>query len=98
MAYSEVDNLIHAGVLLVVYLFIAILVYFLLGVPVNAILGGISAGAQGVSSVKPHMNLWMPYILEAVQIAFALGIAYPVTWFIFWVFSREPDVNIFRVR
>jgi hypothetical protein len=98
MAYSEVDNLIHAGIVLGVYLFIAILVYFLLGIPINAILAGINAGAQGVDSARPHMNLWMPYILEAVQIAFALGIGYPVTWFIFWVFSRESDVNIFRVK
>lgn len=98
MAYSEVDNLIHAGVILGVYLFIAILVYFLLGMPIDAILDGINTGGQIIDDVRPHMNLWMPYILEAVQIAFALGIAYPVTWFIFWVFSRESDVNIFRVR
>jgi ABC-type uncharacterized transport system YnjBCD permease subunit len=97
MVDSEVDNLIHAGVILGVYLFIAILVYFLLSGPVNAVFDGLNAGAQGVPSVKPYMDLYLPSIRDAVQIAFALGIAFPVTWFVFWVFSREPDMSFIRV-
>jgi len=96
MADYPVDNLIYAGLVLAIYLFIAILVYALISGPVGAVLNGISIGASYIPSVQPHASSIMPYIAEAVMIVFALGIAYPVVWFIFWVFAQEPDVNIFR--
>ena len=89
MVDFEIDNLIHAGVVFIVYLFVAIVLYFSLGGPVDAVLNGVwSSGNQTVAA--SYMDSYMPNIKWGVNVAFALGIAFPVTWFIFWVFSRDP--------
>jgi len=84
-----IDSLSHAGVLFLVYLFLAVAVFFVVSSPTDAILSALDDADLGAAS--DEMNLYVPYYKSAIQIVFALGLAFPMTWFIFWVFSREPD-------
>lgn len=97
MADYEIDNIIMAGIVFVVYLAIAIMVFFVLSGPVDALFDSIDAGAQ-LTDAAPYMDQHLPYLRQGVNIAFALGIAFPATWFIFWVFSRDPDISFYRLR
>ena len=94
MDNNEITNIIHAGIAFVVYLFVMIVLYYALSTPVDAILSAISDAATGYSAGP--MATHGPNFSWAVKLAFAIGISIPVTWFIMWVFSREPDVS--RIR
>lgn len=94
MEYNEIDNIIHAGVTFVVYLFIMVVLYFALSTPVDAIMDALLNVPLGEAT--DEMALYNPNISWALKLVFAIGISIPVTWFIFWVFSREPDVS--RIR
>jgi len=91
----EIDNIIHAGLVFIIYLFIVIALYFFLSVPLDYLFNTFSAGSVGTAAADP-MSWLLPGIRWGLNVVFALGIAYPVTWFVFWVFSKEPDFNIFR--
>lgn len=81
--------LIKAGIMMLVFLFITIIAYFLLSAPVNLIFNAFDDIDTG--EAVDEMNTIMPNIRTAFNIFFALLAAVPLTWFIFWSFSREPD-------
>jgi hypothetical protein len=85
----EIDNLIHAGVFFGVYLFVMICVFFFMSGPVDTMLSGFGSVAEGTIS-EPYMNSFLPGIRQAIWMVFAIGMSIPITWFIFWVFSRDP--------
>lgn len=87
---EEVGNIIHAGLIFVVYLFVAILLYYLLSYPVEVLIN-----AFFVDSISETFTI-LPLVKTALNIAFALSFAFPIVWFVVWVFSREPDVSMFR--
>jgi hypothetical protein len=91
----EIDNILHAGLVFIIYLFVMILLYFTLSFPINAIFDAFSASSVGTAAEGP-MSWQLPGVRWGVNVAFALGLAYPVTWFVFWVFSKEPDFSMFR--
>lgn len=91
----EIDNIVHAGLVFIVYLFVAILVYYLLSSPVDTLLNMFLNSSVGTSA-EIAMSTNIPLIKTALNIAFALGIAFPIVWFIMWVFSKEPDFSMFR--
>jgi hypothetical protein len=94
METDEISSIIHAGVVFAVYLFIMIACYYFLSSPVNTILAGIIDATP--SDVTDEMALLSPNLIWAVKAAFAIGIAIPATWFVFWVFSKEPFIGIRR--
>jgi len=94
---EQVDNIIHAGLILIVYMFCVILLYFVLSSPVDAIFDAIETGSVGTDA-ETYMTEFLPNIEWAVRVVFAIALAIPITWFIFWIFSREPDVTIIRRR
>jgi len=87
-------NIVHAGLVFAVYLFIMVLLYFTLSVPIDAIMDGLSDAPLGDAS--DEMARHSPNFNWAIKAAFACGIATPLTWFVFWVFSEEPYVGIRR--
>jgi hypothetical protein len=95
MYQDEVDNIIHAGLILIVYLFCAVVLYFVLSSPVDMILGAIGGSAAGTPAETP-MSYMLPNIAWAVRVVFAGSFAIPIAWFILWVFSKEPDITLFR--
>jgi len=94
MADFEIESIIHAGVVFAVYLFLMIALYFFLSAPIDAIMDGLIANPPPLASSE--MAEHGPNISWAIKAAFACGIATPATWFIFWVFSKEPFVGYKR--
>ena len=90
----EITNIVHAGVVFAVYMFVMVSVYFLLSGPIDAIMNGITTGSLGDAS--DEMAQHSPDIEQAIKVAFAIGIATPATWFVMWVFSKEPFVGYKR--
>ena len=88
---NGVNSLTKAGVVFAVYLFIAVITYFLLSGAIDVIYGGFESADFGQAETQKD-NL-MPLIRTATTIFFALFISIPVTWFIFWVFHREANYN-----
>ena len=94
MDNNQINNIVHAGVLFVVYLFIMVILYFTLSAPIDAVMDGIAGVPLGDAS--DEMAQHSPNINWAVKAAFACGIATPITWFVFWVFSKEPFIGYRR--
>jgi len=82
-------NIINAGVVMIVYLFIAITAYFLLSTPMTMIFDGFDDADAGDATT--HLDTLMPTIRTVFSMFFALMAAVPITWFIFWSMHREPD-------
>ena len=85
----EVKSLTKAGVVFLVYLFIVIVLYFFLSVPINSIYDAFEAGSWSLA--ESQKAGYMPLIRTATTVFFAVLISIPVTWFFFWVFHREPS-------
>jgi len=94
---NEIDNIIHAGTFFVVYLFVMIALFFFLSGPVSTILTGIGTAVENTPT-QIYMDRYLPSIDRAVWMVFAIGASVPMTWFIFWVFSRDPFQGLMRIR
>ena len=92
---DEINNIIHAGLVFLLYLFVAIILYYILSYPIDAIFNGLEAGSVGTAS-HSYMVWQLPGVRFGLNVAFALGLAYPIVWFVLWVFSQEPDFSMFR--
>jgi hypothetical protein len=91
----EIDNILHAGLVFGLYLFISIVLYYVLSYPLDLIFNGIQAGSVGTPS-ESYMAWQMPGVVWGLNVAFALFLAFPIVWFVMWVFSREPDFSMFK--
>jgi len=94
MEGRQIENIIHAGVIFAVYLFLMVAIYFFLSAPIDAIMDGITGAPLGDAS--DEMASYSPNIEWAIRAAFACGLATPATWFIFWVMSKEPFIGYKR--
>ena len=95
METDEISSIIQAGVVFAVYLFVMILLYFVLSSPIDSVMNGIIGSASNTLA-SDEMTEFSPNFTWAVKLAFAISIAIPVTWFVFWLFSKEPFVGIRR--
>lgn len=86
-------NFIRAGVLMLLYLFITIIVFFIISSPLDSIFNGFD---DTTGEHSDEMDIYLPNIRTALNIFFALVIAAPIIGFIMWVFHREPDWGIRR--
>jgi len=86
--FDDIDSIALAGVSFLIFLFMAIAVYFLLSAPVETVLDSFLSGDFG--DANDELAEFVPLIKTGVKIAFALAIATPMTYFIMWVFHREP--------
>lgn len=82
------DSLAINGAELLLGIFLFIILFSVLGGPVDDVMDGI-LGLDG-SSYSDEIDEYVPYFKTAVRIAFALGITGPAIWFIAKIFSREP--------
>ena len=82
-------NIINAGVVMIVYLFIAITAYFLLSAPIGLIFDSFDDADAG--DATSHLDTVIPTIRVVFNMFFAMMAAVPITWFIFWTMHREPD-------
>ena len=96
MDRSEINNLIHASVVFIVYLFIMILIYFVFSIPIDAIMDGITGAPLGEAT--DEMEAFSPNIRWAIKTIFAIGVAIPSTWIVMGVLSKEPYLGRTRIR
>jgi hypothetical protein len=92
---GEINNIIHAGLVFILYLFVVIVLYYAISYPIELIFNSLVTSSQNTAS-GPYMTSFMPSIKWGLNVAFALGIAFPVVWFIMWIFSQEPDFSMFK--
>jgi len=92
---EEIDNIIHAGLVFGLYLFIAIVLYYAISKPLDIFFDAIGVASVGTASASP-MSYLLPNVRWGLNVAFALFIAFPVAWFVLWIFSKEPDFSMFR--
>ena len=91
----DVRNITMAGLIFAVYLFIMVIFTFVIAGPLDSIFNAFSSSANQTSSAS-NVQTFLPAIRTGMKIAFALGVATPIAWFIFWIFHREPDEEIIR--
>lgn len=78
-----------AGAILIAYFIVAFVAYTFLSVPINALFDGFDDASTGAA--EGAYNWITPIIRSCFNLFFAGLAALPVTWFIVWCFSREPD-------
>lgn len=89
----EINNIVIAGVVFLVFLAVMIITYFCLAPVVDGFFNNyktIDVGDLGSASDK--VAYFSPMFQTACKVMLALGIASPCAWFVFWVFSREPGL------
>ena len=94
---DSIDSIAHAGLIFLIYLFVMVSLFFLLSGPVDAIMTAFSDSAVG-TSFETEMNQFHGDFVLAIKIAFALGVAAPVTWLVMWVFSQEAGHYQYKRR
>ena len=91
---QPIDSLVKGGLAFLVFLVICLIAFFTL-YPVTSALFDAFDSAD-FAEAEDEKDTYLPIIESACTAFFAILIALPSTWFIFWVFSREPDVSRYR--
>jgi ABC-type Fe3+ transport system permease subunit len=91
---QPIESLTKAGVVFLVFLTIVLIAFFTLYPVVTALFDAFNSADW--AKAETQKATYMPIIESACTAFFAILISLPATWFIFWVFSREPDVS--RIR
>ena len=82
-------NIVHGGVILIVYVFVVIVCYSVISGAYDDIITGVENVNSTASDVKVEYAGTM--IRTVFDLMFAGLVLVPVIWFVYWVFSREPD-------
>lgn len=86
-------GLIRNSITFLSLLFLAIVLFYVLGGPVDVIFDAFTD-----NPVVPEQATYTPNFKLAARMAFAIGIATPVVWFFVKMFSREPAQFVRRRR
>ena len=81
-------NIIRAGVVMLVYLFIVIIAYFAISPFMTAFFDVFDDADVGLA--EDEMSNILPTIETVFSMFFSMLASIPITWFIMWTFSREP--------
>ena len=82
-------NILRAGVILMVYLFVIITIYIFLSSPVDDIMSTFED--INLTASDSHIESNAGIGRTVFDMIFAVLGLVPVVWFVFWCFSREPD-------
>ena len=82
-------DIVRAGMTMLLYLFIVMIAYWIISNPLN-MLFNIFDNLPGANTEGVY-NTVIPNLRTAFNLFIALLAATPITWFITWVMSREPD-------
>ena len=81
-------NIIRAGMVLAVYLFIIMILYFLLSSPFESVFAGFYG--LNIANAGTHVDDTVDTARLVFNMMFGLLAVFPVIWFFLWVFTREP--------
>ena len=93
---GEINSLVKAGLVFIVFLMIVIITYALLSPIMTSIFDAFAASNFG--NAETQKDTYLPIVRQCCTIFFAILISLPMTWFIFWVFHREPRYNEYDWR
>lgn len=82
-------NIIHAGVLMIVYLFVIIALFMFLSSPFDEMMT--SFGNINSTGSDTEVDASISTGRTVFNMIFAGLAIIPMLWFIVWVFHREPD-------
>lgn len=82
-------NIIKAGVIMLVYFTSLFIAYMIISTPFEETVSGFDSIETTHSDEE--VDAQVGYARTAFNIAFGLMAIVPCIWFVFWVFSREPD-------
>ena len=88
--YTETNNIIVAGIILIVYEAMILITYYVLSIPGVAILQGII----NINSV-PELATYGGISLTVFDMMFALAFMIPIVWFFVWIY-RTGYMGQFR--
>ena len=77
-------------------MFMFLILYFVISTPINTFFDTLDDA--DVAEANTYMDSYLPIIRNALTMAFAVTAAIPSTWFVIYVFTREPDWSYRRVR
>ena len=88
------DSITRAGMIYLVYTFMVVITYFLLSTPIALLFDSFIGGDYGTASGE--MAYYVPFFETVLNIALAIFLAIPITWFVMWIFHREPAYYRYR--
>jgi len=86
---DNIQYLTQAGIVFLTYLFVMSLFFFVLSPVVDGFFNVYNNLEVGLAT--DEVQFFGPLFQTACKIILALGVAIPITWFIFWVFNRDPN-------
>jgi len=91
--YQQVlqNSILVAGIVLIVYEAVILIIYFVGGDAVLRVLNGIFD-----LSPVPEMGTFSPIILTCFNMMFAVAFLLPVVWFFVWVYKKEHGYQFRR--
>ncbi len=89
--YQEHNSIIVAGIILVIYEAITLIIFFVGGEAVLAVLQGI-INVITTSEMATHG----PLVITCFYLLFAIAFIVPVVWFFVWVTKREQGFQFRR--
>ena len=92
---NDIRSITQAGLFFLVFLFTSIILYALLSTPVETLLNGFQ-NLNVDTNVNAKLTEYVPLFRTAIKIVFVMGIAAPIAWFIFWIFTRETYSGLIR--
>ncbi len=85
------DSIILAGIVLIIWEAIMVIMYFVLSVPIMALLNAILG-----CGTTPYLTMLGPEYRLVFNMIFAIAFAIPIVWFFLWVFKREYGSSMYR--
>jgi hypothetical protein len=82
-------NIVHGGVILIVYVFVVIACYTF----ISGAFEDVISSVEDVNSTASDTEVESAgtTLRTVFDLMFAGLVLVPVIWFVYWVFSREPD-------
>ena len=86
------DSIIIAGIVLIIFEAIVLIIYFVASDPILSVLEGIFS----LSTVS-EMGTYSPIILTVFNVMFAIAFITPIVYFFVWVYKKEHGFQFGRV-
>ena len=85
------DSIILAGIVLIIWEAVTIIVFYVLSTPILALLNAILG-----CGTTPYLAMLGPEYVTVFYMIFAISFIIPIVWFFLWIFKREYGSSMYR--